>query len=234
MKPKFDYVHQINKRSRSLKLKIEQGGKIIVVSPKFIPKFIIDQFVNKNESWIQNALKKSDRGFKFDSASGTFIFGKKYQREIIFSSKNKTGIYVVGDKLVFNPLTNPEIKSNTDQEKWNKKFQTKVDEFLKNTASHYIVKRTHELAKIMNLEFNKITLRKQKTRWGSCSSQKNLNFNWRLVHFDTKIIDYVIIHELSHLVHMNHSRNFWELVRKYDPEHLNHRGWLKRNGLSLD
>ena len=229
----FEYIHKTNTRSKSLKLSIDQRGKVVVTSPRLIPKFIINQFVKKNENWITNAIKKASQSTNFDSATHTFIFGKKYQKEISFSETQKTGIYVMGEKLIFNPLTAPKISSDKDKQDLDKKFQKKVDIFLKNTASHFIVKRTHELAKKMDLTFNNITLRKQKTRWGSCSSQKNLNFNWRLVHFETAIIDYVIIHELSHLVHMDHSKNFWELVRKYDAEYLNHRGWLKRNGLNL-
>lgn len=236
----FEYQHKKNSRSKSLKLSIDKSGKVVVTSPKYIPKFLIDQFVKKNEAWVLKAIEKASNTNKFDSDTHLFIFGKKYQKEIEFTESKKSGIYVMGEKLIFNPLTPPNksrilneetIKQKKDLEK---KFQTKVDNFLKNTASHYIVKRTYELGEKMNLSFKNITLRKQKTRWGSCSSQKNLNFNWRLVHFDTIIIDYVIIHELSHLVHMDHSKNFWELVRKYDPEYLNHRGWLKRNGLSLD
>ena len=234
MKLPFSYTHKTNKRSKSIRLKIEQGGKVVVVSPRFVPKFIINQFVKKHQDWIVNSLKKTSNGTKFDSATHTFIFGKKYKREIAYSATKKTGIYVTGDKLIFNPLTPPETTTAKNKQKWDKKFQKKVNDFLKNTASHYIIKRTHKLAKRMNLKFNKITLRKQKTRWGSCSSQRNLNFNWKLAHFDTAIIDYVIIHELSHLVHMNHSRDFWDLVKKYNPAYLKHRGWLKRNGLSLD
>lgn len=243
----FEYIHKTNKRSKSLKLSVDREGKVIVTSPKYIPKFIINQFVKKNEDWIEKAIEKANSGKKFDSDTYVYIFGKKYQKEVQFSTNKKTGIYVEEDKIIFNPLTPPKVTKIENEEtlKENpetlkeksdlkKKFQTKIDSFLKITAGHFIVKRTHLLAEKMNLNFNNITLRKQKTRWGSCSSQKNLNFNWSLVHFDTTIIDYVIIHELSHLVHMNHSPNFWELVKKYDPEFLNHRGWLKRNGLSLD
>ncbi|MBT3249209.1 MAG: M48 family metallopeptidase [Candidatus Pacebacteria bacterium] len=108
-----------------------------------------------------------------------------------------------------------------------------ADRFLKSTATRYILPRTKQLADKMEIKFGRITLRQQKTRWGSCSSQGNLNFNWRLVHCPTKVIDYVIIHELAHRQHMNHSSSFWGLVRKHDPEYLRNRGWLKRNGLVL-
>ena len=85
----------------------------------------------------------------------------------------------------------------------------------------------------MDINFNSITLREQKTRWGSCSSKGNLNFNWRLVHYRPEIIDYVIIHELAHRTHMNHSAKFWQLVEKYDPEYRKHRGFLKRHGMAV-
>jgi len=85
----------------------------------------------------------------------------------------------------------------------------------------------------MNTTYQNVTLKEQKTRWGSCSSKGNLNFNWRLVHFEPPIIDYVIVHELAHRTHMNHSADFWSLVATFDPEYRIKKGWLKRNGLSL-
>jgi predicted metal-dependent hydrolase len=85
----------------------------------------------------------------------------------------------------------------------------------------------------MDISFGSISLREQKSRWGSCSSLGNLNFNWRLAHHPPAVIDYVIIHELAHRLHMDHSSAFWSVVKKYDPEHLKHQGWLKRRGLQL-
>lgn len=108
-----------------------------------------------------------------------------------------------------------------------------IDRFLKSTAERYILPRTKQLANKMKIKFGRISIRQQKTRWGSCSSQGNLNFNWRLVHCPTTVIDYVIIHELAHRQHMNHSSAFWNLVREHDPEYLKNRGWLKRRGLTL-
>lgn len=68
------------------------------------------------------------------------------------------------------------------------------------------------------------------TRWGSCSSQKNLNFNWKLVMAPIEVIDYVVAHELAHLSELNHSRSFWEAVRRMHPLYREYRTWLKRNG----
>lgn len=78
-----------------------------------------------------------------------------------------------------------------------------------------------ELNKIYNFEFNKISIRNQKTRWGSCSRKKNLNFNYRMMYLPEKVIDYIIVHELCHLKEFNHSKNFWNLVQIAIPDYKN-------------
>jgi predicted metal-dependent hydrolase len=233
MIPSIEYTIKKHKSAKSLKIKIDSNGIVVVVSPPYIPRFVLNQFVNKNKDWILKHTEKQKNKPKLNSKDSVHIFGKKYDKKLDFSLTKKIGIYIHSNNLVFNPTSQPQLDSQENKEKWNNKFQEKLDTFLKSTASHYIIARTHKIAEKMNLTFNKITLKKQKTRWGSCSSQKNLNFNWQLVHFEPKIIDYVIIHELSHLVNMNHSKKFWDLVAQYDPEYKKHVGWLKRNGLHL-
>jgi len=233
MKLSFNYTLKKHRSAKNLKIKIDSGGSVVVVAPPYIPKFVVDQFVKKHESWVAEHSRKRKNKPKFSTPKEVFIFGKQYQKKLEFSLTKRVGMYTRGENLIYNPTTQPKIETKEDERKWNKKFQDKLEIFLKNTANHYIIARTHKISEKMKLKFNKITLKKQKTRWGSCSSQKNLNFNWQLVHFETPIIDYVIIHELAHLVHMNHSRKFWELVEKYDPEYKKHVGWLKRNGLNL-
>ncbi len=81
--------------------------------------------------------------------------------------------------------------------------------------------------------YNSISIRDQKTRWGSCSGRGNLSFNWRLILAPPEILDYVVVHELCHLTHMNHSKEFWELVGKVLPDYKDRRKWLKENGHTL-
>jgi hypothetical protein len=76
--------------------------------------------------------------------------------------------------------------------------------------------------------YGRVSIRDQKTRWGSCSRQGNLNFNYRLLHLRTELCDYVIVHELCHLQELNHGRGFWELVRKVIPNHQELRRELKQ------
>lgn len=93
-----------------------------------------------------------------------------------------------------------------------------------------IAGRVRHYEKIMGLTCNRVTIRDQKTRWGSCSSKKNLNFNYRLAYMPQEILDYVVVHELAHLRHMDHSREFWACVGRYLPDYQERRAWLKEHG----
>lgn len=81
--------------------------------------------------------------------------------------------------------------------------------------------------------FTSITVRDQRSRWGSCSSRGTLSFNYRLIFAPPVILDYVVVHELCHLTHMNHSRDFWNMVEKIMPEYKIYRQWLRDHGQEL-
>jgi len=84
-------------------------------------------------------------------------------------------------------------------------------------------------AEAMQVHPAKISLRDQRRRWGSCSSKGNLSLSWRLILMPPEVLDYVVVHELAHLRHMNHSPKFWALVSQYCPNYKQHAAWLKAN-----
>lgn len=88
-------------------------------------------------------------------------------------------------------------------------------------------------AEKLGVTYGRVTVRSQRTLWGSCSSRGNLNFNCLLMLMPPRVIDYVVLHELSHRKYMNHSAEFWETVRTYMPDYALHRKWLKDNGAAL-
>lgn len=110
-----------------------------------------------------------------------------------------------------------------------------VDEVraLADRALKIIPQRVAHFAPLVGVSYNGITIRNQRTRWGSCSSLGNLNFNCLLVLVPPAVLDYVVIHELCHRREMNHSAKFWAEVEKFDPDYREHRKWLKENGGSL-
>lgn len=100
-------------------------------------------------------------------------------------------------------------------------------------ARSYIPKRVAYFNTMTGGTYNRISIRSQKTRWGSCSSKGTLSFNWRLMLAPPAILDYVVVHELCHLKHMNHSAEFWNAVEKVFPDYRNARKWLKEHGNEL-
>ena len=94
-------------------------------------------------------------------------------------------------------------------------------------AKETITKRVSYFARLMGVSYRNITIREQKTRWGSCSSEKNLNFNWKLVLLAPELLDYVVVHELAHRREMNHSKNFWKIVEAELPDYREQRRRLK-------
>jgi predicted metal-dependent hydrolase len=128
-----------------------------------------------------------------------------------------------------------KIKLQNEQEKQNpipKFTEQEIHNFV-DKAMKIIPKRVEYYAKIMDVSYGRITIRNQKTRWGSCSAKGHLNFNCLLIMCPTEVLDYVVVHELCHLKEMNHSKNFWRLVKRFCPEYEQYKKWLKTYGNEL-
>ena len=104
---------------------------------------------------------------------------------------------------------------------------------LASQAAAVLPKKVRQFADAIGVTYGRITIRSQKTRWGSCSAKGNLNFNCLLMLAPPEVQDYVVIHELCHRKELNHSAAFWAEVETYCPDYRTHRKWLKDNGASL-
>jgi predicted metal-dependent hydrolase len=108
-----------------------------------------------------------------------------------------------------------------------------VEAWYRQEAHRVISEKAQALAAQYGVGFGRISIRAQKARWGSCSSRRNLSFNWRLILAPPEILDYIVIHELTHLTEMSHSRRFWTLLGARCPDYRQHESWLKKNGATL-
>lgn len=213
----MDYKIKRSARSFNLRISINAQAQVIVSAPKIMPEFLIRKYVEGQKAWIESNLAKVKKNQVPIQNDELYIFDKKYQ-VVVNDQANQIGVVASGEKILVKNLA-PKSAS---------KIQKQIEEFLKKTAHKYLATRTALLAKKMGVTYKNLSLRQQASRWGSCSSRGNLNFNWRLVHYKPEIIDYVIIHELAHLIELNHSKRFWEIVKKYDSQYLLHKGELRK------
>ena len=217
MSETLSYQIKKNRRSRSIRININAAGQVSVSAPWSYPDFLIKQFVNKQQAWILKQQAKAAKKQIQLKADELLIFGQRYHIKVDTDPKLKLGVNPDAEN---KQLVLRLIKGQSQQKL--------IERFLKNTATKYLTQKTAQLSQTMAIHYNKITIRQQSSRWGSCSSQGNLNFNWRLVHYPPAIINYVIIHELAHRQHLNHSAAFWQLVKKYDPHYKQHQKILKQ------
>ncbi|MFH1619901.1 MAG: SprT family zinc-dependent metalloprotease [bacterium] len=108
-----------------------------------------------------------------------------------------------------------------------------LEDWYRDRAREVLADRVAHWARDIGVRYQRIAIKDQRSLWGSCSPNSNLNFNWRLIMAPADILDYVVIHELCHLVEMNHSRRFWKLISRWCPEHKVHRRWLREYGQGL-
>lgn len=226
-KSAIDYsVTKSNRKTMSII--IEKNGDVRVLAPKRLNHKSIHAFVQEKEPWILEKLKaihlyRKEKPLISNGASFE-ILGEIYT--LVFSHvKNKRGegVYIDNRNLIF-AFTNLE-KAN---------MASVFEKGLRGIITALIEERVLLFSKMMGVKPSKISIKDQKKRWGTCTSKGHVLFNWRLIFAPIPIIDYVIIHELAHLKHMDHSENFWAFVSVFDENFKKKREWLKNHGGFID
>lgn len=130
-------------------------------------------------------------------------------------------------------LRHVEAMEEKNRESQAEKLSQKEIRVLHEEAEEMFPKLVQFYASIVGVDYNRVTIRMQKTRWGSCSAKGNLNFNCLLMLAPEKIREYVVVHELCHRKHMDHSTAFWSEVERVLPDYRKNRKWLKENGAAI-
>jgi len=150
------------------------------------------------------------------------ILNKEYSIEFSKKLFLKEKVVKLLDKIVVFTTSEHQYSHHKILVKW-----------LKKESKDFINKRVKILAERYSFNYNKVAIKDQSSIWGSCSSKKNLNFSWRLILAPLPILDYVILHELSHTRQMNHSKAFWDVVEGHMPQYKEFKEWLRLNGKYL-
>ena len=213
-------------RKKTVSFQIEKGIVKILV-PKHLDKSRIDKLIKSKSKWIKTKLSKVDQILPYrkkDYVSGEdFLYlGKHYRLKIL---KGKKYNIELTDKYL--KIT---IKSHTKDNK----IKRLLKKWYFNNADNYLSELTNELSKKTGINYRSVKVRNYKSRWGSCSSNGKIYYNWKIIMAPIRIIKYVICHELAHLKVHNHSPKFWMLLRSMYPNLDDAKTWLIKNKNTLD
>lgn len=208
-------ITHIRSKRKSLTLAVKPGGTVILRTPNYISNREIERFLKKQTSWLTaRVLEAKSNHISFEFTPGTTIPYKGLNIEINVSPDVKRT----------NLNENMLILSDSID------IKIQLLKWYKEEARKEITKCVDELTNNLGLTYNRIFIRNQKTRWGSCSGKKNLNFSWKVILTKPELLRYLVVHEVCHLIEMNHSRDFWNLVQTHDPLFIQHRKELQKAG----
>lgn len=197
----------VKSNRRTLCLHITQDGKLFIKAPKKMSLETILGFVKEKENWIEKKQKKAreiiKNNYEIFNYNSILFLGKKYK---VMQVKGINTLQLCEDFIEI-----PD-KNYVEKEIWLKKwYLTFVNDIL--------FKRIDYIGKLMNLQASGICIINSKAKWGMCNQNGKLFFNWRMLMLEPKMMDYIIIHEFSHLRVLNHSKCFWEIVESIMPDY---------------
>jgi hypothetical protein len=213
----------VRTRRRTLAIIVEDDGRVVVRAPLRLKQQAIDEFVKARETWIltkrRQALERANRFVPKRYVSGEeFLYlGEPYRLEI--EDHQRQPLLLNGG---FRMARAALPRAQAVFERWYRRQALRV---MSERAAAYAA--SHGFA------FNRIRITSARKRWGSCGHKGNLSFAWRLVMAPQPVIDYVVVHELAHLKHRNHSKRFWSKVASILPDFREREGWLEEHGYLL-
>ncbi len=220
----FKYQIIRKKYQKNIYLRIKDDIAVISVD-RGVTQNYIENFLQDKASWVIKHISNSSNRPKLTHPNTIiYIFGKAYPVLIdIDKNKRSNTLKIIDNKAYF-------LTKETLDEDGLKKL---LNDYYKKLSLKYIAPIVDECSSMMNLYPQKITFRSMKSRWGSCSSLNNISLNTALAMLPKELIEYVIIHELSHIKHKNHSKDFWSLVQRYLPQHKQHKKDLRKYEIFL-
>lgn len=203
------------KPMRSFRLRLKEKGVLEISAPRLTPKIFIVKFLHDNSEWILRQNSKLKTKKKLINIKKVEILDEIYEVENRKSLRDS--LVIIDNKIFVNYAKRADIK---------KIFDKKMRVF----ALKLIKENVKRQAEKYNLHYGKVSVKNQSSRFGSCSQRGSLNFNWQIILLPKEIFEHIIWHELTHLTVKNHSKSFWNLLAKYDPEWHRNNLWLKREG----
>ena len=212
---------RISKRAKRLALRLDhKTGEIYLVIPSRTRMSKALEFAWSHKNWIREKLAELPPQTQFVNGAVIPIFGRKTTIVIYYDDTlRKTDIYLIGRRLVV--YTNKEDPSG------------RITRYLKELAREEIETLAYQKAKSIHKRICAIQVRDTKSRWGSCGPDGRISFSWRLIFAPYEALDYVVAHEVAHLIHLNHGPRFWALCTELSSNFSKGKSWMRDHGHTL-
>ena len=227
------YSVRTSKRAKRISVRYSLQKGLEVVYPPGLQQPTPEKLLLERSDWILAAIEK------FGDAQAKHPLREYREGEVFFSrgavynlllvrsaSHSKICVRLTDDSIAVS-LPDPPLSAERGA------IRNAIEHYYRQQAHCYLPKRLRELAETHGFEYERVRIKNQKTRWGSCSTKRNINLNLRLMMAPDEAIDYVIIHELCHLRELNHTPAFWALVEAYCPDYRHWKDWFRQYGPSL-
>ena len=206
-----------NRKARRYIIRVSPDGSVRATVPRVGSIKEARAFAERNVEWIAKQLQKLQEHPAHPAPwqHGTEILYRGEKVQLIVSPNHDGHVVQFGDLTLHVPHT--------------ANLRPAVERHLRKLATGELTARTLELAKLHGLSVKRVTIRNQRSRWGSCSRCENISLNWRLLQMPDTVRDYVILHELAHTREHNHSQRFWRLVGELCPEYRAAKLWIRQH-----
>ena len=210
----------IRSKRKTLSLTINENAELIIRAPKRLSIEKIQDFINEKENWINRKKRLIENQIKDLTSNHNKLLYLGNLFPINVEQNASKELFFTGEEFIANSIEPDSLSLS-------------IKKWYKNKFKEIALPRVAYFANKHNLMVNQVRIKNQKTMWGSCSSKNNINLNYLLLMAPMGVIDYVIVHELVHTIHRNHSTDFWDSVESIMPEFQEHKRWLKKNGYKL-
>jgi len=228
----------VRSHRKTLSLQVKRG-QVLVRAPYCVDEKFINTFIQKKSTWLKTKVAQQSQAddfcCDFSQGSRLFLFGELVTLNITFDKQ--------ADTFLTGGINNLKVLNIVLAERNRKKLSNNhllatavkkhIEKYFKQQAEEIIPLKVATHSQLTSLQPESIKIRQYRARWGSCNNRGELSFNYLLMMLPAHVIDYVIVHELCHLQHLNHSKEFWQLVARYFPNYMQAKQWLKTNQSAL-
>ena len=229
---KIDFDYKVIKTDRRKTASIAvKDSSVLVTVPRTLSKDKVHEIVAKKKRWIQDKLdyyqqtQNISKNKEYISGEGFAYLGRNYRLKVLTGK--------LSDVQFKNGKLEVRIPKEYSKAKREDTVKKSLEQWYQERALIKLKEKTRRLARKVGVEPKSVTIKSYKGRWGGCNAKQELFFNWNIIIAPNRIVDYVVAHELVHLIHHDHSKAYWKRLKSVFPDYEDCKEWLKVNGRNL-